>query len=105
MRLPDDIDSCASLAGDLLATAEALSVRAENDAARALARDTAELGRALAEFADCVRWLRHEYGDIGPWDSGVPDDDPQAHRAATEIGKARSRLRRAAVTTRRGAGR
>lgn len=105
VRLPDDIDSCAALAGELLATADAINAHPRAEAAaRTLARDAALLGRALAEYTECMRWLREENRS----ENGGPSDAAgfsQDHRMATEMGKARARLRQAALTVRRPAGR
>lgn len=100
VRLPDDIDSCAALAGDLLATADRITaVAGAGPAERALARDAALLGRALAEYTECMRWLRDENASTCETPGFTQD-----HRTATEMGKARARLRQAALTVRRPAG-
>ncbi len=127
VRLPDDIDSCAALAGELLATADALRAAlptTRTSEAAHLARDAAALGAALADFTACVRRLRLDERDERDDREGLDDrssdlvdllrpvspaEPPPAnareHRTATEMGKARSRLRSAAIDVARQTGR
>lgn len=98
--LPDDIDSCSALAGELLRLSTDLldsesmpTPPTAHPLAVNLATDTALLAGALAEYAHTVRTLRRSSGRHGPGEAR-PELD---HRVVTEMGRARSRLRGAAL--------